>query len=257
MNAQRTFAIAANVFREVIRDRVLYLAGLFAVIMVVATLLLPEISAGAENKIILDVGLAAIDLIGLMVTVFVGTGLINREIEKRTALTLIAKPMHRSEFVVGKHIGLSTVLAVFTAIMTVFYFGVLSLNQIEYPIVSIITATSYLILQLCLIAAVAILFGVFTSSLIATILTFATYLMGHFSRDLVTLSQLTDSPSAQRLVKGIYLILPDLSRFNLKNDAVYDILPNTPTLLSDAGYGLLYTALLLTLAVWIFSRREF
>ena len=257
MNAQRTFAIAANVFREVIRDRVLYLAGLFAVIIVVATLLLPEISAGAENKIILDVGLAAIDLIGLMVTVFVGTGLINREIEKRTALTLIAKPMHRSEFVVGKHIGLSTVLAVFTAIMTVFYFGVLSLNQIEYPIVSIITATSYLILQLCLIAAVAILFGVFTSSLIATILTFATYLMGHFSRDLVTLSQLTDSPSAQRLVKGIYLILPDLSRFNLKNDAVYDILPNTPTLLSDAGYGLLYTALLLTLAVWIFSRREF
>ena len=257
MNAQRTFAIAANVFREVIRDRVLYLAGLFAVVMVVATLLLPEISAGAENKIILDVGLAAIDLIGLMVTVFVGTGLINREIEKRTVLTLIAKPMHRSEFVVGKHIGLSTVLAVLTAIMTVFYFGMLSLNQIEYPMVSIVTATSYLILQLCLIAAVAILFGVFTSSLIATILTFATYLMGHFSRDLLTLSQLTDSPNAQRLVKGIYLILPDLSRFNLKNDAVYDILPNTPTLLANASYGLLYTTLLLTVAVWIFSRREF
>lgn len=257
MNAQRTFAIAANVFREVLRDRVLYLAGLFAVVIVVATLLLPEISAGAEDKIILDVGLAAIDLIGLVVTVFVGTGLINREIEKRTALTLVAKPMHRSEFIVGKHIGLSTVLAVLTAIMTVFYFGVLSLNQIEYPMVSIVTATSYLILQLCLIAAVAILFGVFTNSLIATILTFATYLMGHFSRDLVTLSQLNDSPGVQCLVKGIYLILPDLSRFNLKNDAVYDILPNTFTLLADAGYGLLYTTLLLTLAVWIFSYREF
>lgn len=257
MNTQRTFAIAGNVFREVLRDRVLYLAGLFAVVMVVATLLLPEISAGAEDKIILDVGLAAIDLIGLVVTVFVGTGLISREIEKRTVLTLAAKPMHRSEFIVGKHIGLSTVLAVLTAIMTVFYFGVLSLNQIEYPIVSIVTATSYLILQLCLIAAVAILFGVFTSSLIATILTFATYLMGHFSRDLVALSQLTDNPGIQRLVKGIYLILPDLSRFNLKNDAVYGILPNTPMLLADAGYGLLYTMLLLTLAVWIFSCREF
>jgi len=257
LNTQRTFAIAANVFREVLRDRVLYLAGLFAVVMVVATLLLPEISAGAEDKIILDVGLAAIDLIGLVVTVFVGTGLINREIEKRTALTLAAKPMHRSEFIVGKHIGLSTVLAVLTAIMTVFYLGVLSLNQIEYPIVSIVTATSYLILQLCLIGAVAILFGVFTSSLIATILTFATYLMGHFSRDLVALSQLTESPSIQRLVKGVYLILPDLSRFNLKNDAVYDILPNTSTLLADASYGLLYTTLLLTLAVWIFSYREF
>lgn len=257
MNAQRTFAIAGNVFREVIRDRVLYLTGLFAVIMVVAALLLPEISAGAEDKIILDVGLAAIDLLGLVVTVFVGTGLINREIEKRTALTLIAKPMNRSEFIVGKHLGLSMVLAVLVALTTAFYFVVLSLNQIQSPVVTILIATAYLLLQLCLIAAVAILFGVFTSSLIATILTFATYLMGHFSRDLVTLSQLTDNLSIQRLVKGLYLVLPDLSRFDLKNDAVYGILPAPPMLLAHASYGLLYTTLVLSLAAWIFSYREF
>ncbi|HEY9844764.1 MAG TPA: ABC transporter permease [Candidatus Caenarcaniphilales bacterium] len=257
MKFSRVLAIATNVFREVLRDRVLYLIGLFAILMVVAASLLPEVSAGAQDKIMLDLGLAAINLLGLVVAVFVGTGLVNREIEKRTALTLIAKPLKRIEFVVGKHLGLSTVLAVLVVLTTAFYLFVLRLNQIQYPADSILIAALYMMLQLCLISAVAILFGVFTSSLLATMLTFATYLMGHFSQDLVTLSRLTDSVSIQRLAQGIYLILPDLSRLDLKNDAVYGALPDIPTLLVHASYGLLYTALVLSAASWIFSYREF
>lgn len=251
------FAIANNVFREVIRDRVLYLAGLFAILMMVAVLLLPEISAGAEDKIILDVGLAAIDLLGLVVAVFVGTGLVNREIERRTALTLIAKPITRVEFIVGKHLGLSSVLAVLVGLTTASYVTVLKLNQIQYPGGTIVIEALYTLLELTLITAVAILFGVFTSSLIAILLTFATYLMGHFIQDLVSLSQLTENLSIRRLAQGIYLVLPDLSRLDLKNEAVYGSLPSTPVLLTHAGYGLLYTALLLTVATWVFSRREF
>lgn len=251
------FAIANNVFREVIRDRVLYLAGLFAILMMVAVLLLPEISAGAEDKIILDVGLAAIDLLGLVVAVFVGTGLVNREIERRTALTLIAKPITRVEFIVGKHLGLSSVLAVLVGLTTASYVTVLKLNQIQYPGGTIVIEALYTLLELTLITAVAILFGVFTSSLIAILLTFATYLMGHFIQDLVSLSQSTENLSIRRLAQGIYLVLPDLSRLDLKNEAVYGSLPSTPVLLTHAGYGLLYTALLLTVATWVFSRREF
>ncbi len=250
-------AIANNVFREVIRDRVLYLASLFTILLMVAVLLLPEISAGAEDKIILDVGLAAIDLLGLVVAVFVGTGLVNREIERRTALTLIAKPITRVEFIVGKHLGLSTVLAVLVGLTTASYVTVLKLNQIQYPGGTIVIEALYTLLELTLITAVAILFGVFTSSLIAILLTFATYLTGHFIRDLVSLSQLTENLSIRRLAQGIYLVLPDLSRLDLKNDAVYGSLPSTPVLLTHAGYGLLYTALLLTVATWVFSHREF
>lgn len=257
MNFRRISAIAINVFREVIRDRVLYLTVLFGILMIMAVLLLPEISAGAQDKIILDIGLAAIDLLGLIVAVFVSAGLVNREIEKRTALTLIAKPITRVEFIVGKHLGVSTVLAVLIGLTTAFYVTVLKLNQIQYPGSTIVIEALYTLLELALITAVAILFGVFTSSLIATLLTFATYLMGHFSRDLVSLSQLAESPSIQRLAQGIYLVLPDLSRLDLKNDAVYGSLPSTPVLLTHAGYGLLYTALLLTVATWVFSRREF
>ena len=103
MNFFRIWAIAANGFREVIRDRILYVIGFFAILMALALRLLPEISVGADGKIFLDLGLAATSLLGAIVAIFVGTGLINKEIEKRTVLVLIPKPISRTEFIIGKH----------------------------------------------------------------------------------------------------------------------------------------------------------
>lgn len=257
LNPKRVFTIATNVFWEVIRDRVLYLVGLFAILMLVAILLLPEISAGAEDKIILDVGLAAIGLLGLIVAVFVGAGLVSKEIEKRTALTLIAKPMSRAEFIVGKQAGLSAVLAVLVSLMTAIYLFSIQLNQIPHSTSSILIATFYIFLKLSLITAAAILFGAFTNSLVATILAFVVYLVGQSSQELMTLGNLSRNPDIQRLTQGIYLALPDLSRLDLKNDAVYGLLPSVPVLLTNAGYGLIYLILLLTIATFVFSLREF
>jgi ABC-type transport system involved in multi-copper enzyme maturation permease subunit len=255
----RIWVIATNVFREVIRDRVLYLVGLFAILFVAATALLPEVSANNQEKITLDVGLAAIALFGLVIAVFVGTGLVNKEIEKRTVYVLIAKPISQAEFIFGKHLGLSAVLAVLVLAMTAIYLGVLTVYKIPYPLISILLASLYLFFELSLITAVAILFGVFTSSLLATLLTFAVYLMGHFSRDLVALGRLSENPTLQQVTQGLYLILPDLSRLDLKNQAVYgtELLPSPIELMSNALYGLVYAALLLTISTLVFSRRQF
>ncbi len=257
VNFKRIAAIAANVFREVFRDRVLYLTGIFTGLLVLAILFLREVSVGTENKMTLDVGMAAIGLLGLVVTVFVGTSLINQEIEKRTALILIAKPMSRAEFIVGKHLGLSAVLAVLVALMTLIFLITMSAMQFQYPLGSLLMAVLYLTLELSLLSAVAIVFGVFTSSLVATLLTFAVYFMGHFSQNLVTLSRSVKDPGLQNLIQGIYLIFPDLSRLDLKNQAVYGLLPDGATLLVNAVYGLIYIIFLLTLATIIFANREF
>jgi Cu-processing system permease protein len=257
MNIFRVWAIGTNVFREVFRERVLYVAALFGVALVIAVLLLNEVSGGAEGKISLDVGLAGISLLGLTVAAFMGAGLINKEIEKKTALVLIAKPMSRSEFIVGKHLGLTSILAVLVVLMNLMLFGVMTWRGIPFSWTSLSVSGLYLILELSLMTAVALLFGVFTSSLIATILTFAVYLMGRSSQNLVTLSQSIKTDSVKSIVKGIYLIFPDLSRLNLKDQAVYGILPDTGTLTLNAGYGILYIVLLLAIASLIFARREF
>ncbi len=253
----RIWAIASNGFREVIRDRVLYIIGFFALLLVIALRLLPKVAATTENKILIDFGLGAIDLLGVIVAVFVGTGLINKEIEKRTVLVLIPKPLNRAEFIIGKHLGLVGVLAVLIVAMTLIYLILLSFSQVEYPLGSILVSTLYLFLELCLITAVALMFGVFTSSLLAALLTFGVYLMGNLSPDVLKFGNLSQNSSVQMLTQGLYLVLPDLSRLNLKNEAVYGLLPSPLTLLSNGLYGLFYTVLLLAIAILIFSRREF
>ena len=257
MNFKRLWAIAANVFREVFRDRVLYIAGLFAVGLVLSVIFLNEISAGTEAKISLDVGFAGIGLLGLTVAAFEGAGLINKEIDKRTALVLIAKPISRSEFVVGKHLGLSAVLWALMVLMTVIFLAVMSWRQIDYPLGSFLLAITFMGLELSVITAVAISFGVFTSSLMATVLTFAVYLMGHFSKNLLVLSESIETKSIKAIAQVIYLVFPDLSRLDLKNQAIYGISIDPNTLALNAGYGIAYIVLLLAIATTIFAYREF
>ena len=141
--------------------------------------------------------------------------------------------------------------------MTVIFLAVMSWRQIDYPLGSFLLAITFMGLELSVITAVAISFGVFTSSLMATVLTFAVYLMGHFSKNLLLLSESIETKSIKMIAQGIYLVFPDLSRLNLKNQAIYGLSIDPAALAIDAGYGLLYIVLLLSVATIIFSRREF
>ena len=259
MSLGRIFVMATNVFREVIRDRILYIIGFYALLMVVVMQLLPQIAASTEDKIFLDFGLAAMNVLGLIVAVFVGTGLVSKEIEKRTVLSLIAKPISRAEFIIAKHLGLSSVLALLVAVMTVIYLALLQFQGITYSLVSILLAAVFLFLQLSLITAFALALGVFTSSVLATLLTFGVYLMGNFSQDLVNIGRISKNPGFERVTQTLYLILPDLSRLDLKNLAVYgtQLLPDSLTLLANAAYGVVYIVLVLAIAILVFARREF
>ena len=257
MSFGRIWAIASNGFREVIRDRILYLIGFFAILMIIVWRLLPQVAVGTADKILLDFGLAAASILGVIVAVFVGTGLINKEIEKRTILVLIPKPISRAEFIIGKHLGLTGVLGVLVISVTAIYLGILSLSKIDYPLLSLVISSFFLFLELSLLTAAALMFGVFTSSLLATFLSFGVYLVGHLSQDMVRLGKLTENPGFQKFTQGLYLVLPDLSRLDLKNDAVYGVLPSPLTLATNALYGVVYTVLLLAIAIFIFSRRQF
>lgn len=259
MNLARIFVIAQNVFREMVRDRILYVIGFYAVVLAIAFRVIPEFAATTEDKMFLDFGMAIISILTLIIAIFIGTGMVNKEIDKRTVLVLIAKPVSRSEIIVGKFFGLSAVLAVLVTAMTIIYLLFLQIGNIPHSIFSILIAAVFSCLQLFLITAVAITFGVFTSSLLAVTLTFAVYLMGNITPDLVQLGRLSNNPMMEKITQGLYLILPDLSRLDLKNDAVYGLqaLPDATALITSVGYGVLYCVMLLAIANFIFWRREF
>jgi ABC-type transport system involved in multi-copper enzyme maturation permease subunit len=257
MNLLRVWTIASNGFREVIRDRLLYVIGFFSILLVLASRLLPQISVGADGKIFLDLGLALTALLGAIVAIFVGTSLINKEIEKKTVLVLIPKPLSRAEFIVGKHLGLTAVLAVLIGLMTFIFWILVLAAKIPFSLNHLLIVQGFLLIELSLLIAVTIAFGVFTSSILATLLSFGVYLMGHVSTDLLKLGALTKNGNIEAITQTIYLFLPDLERLNLRNDAIYGILPSSGALWAAAFYGILYTMVLLLIAIAIFSRRQF
>jgi len=255
----RIWTIARNVFLEVIRDRILYVVGVFGIIMVMAITLLPEVAAGTEDKLIVDTGLAAINVLSLFVVVFIGTGLINKEIEKKTVLVLIAKPVSRAEFILGKHLGLSLVMLVLIGSLTALMLGLLSFSEIPYQLGLMLLATLFMFLEMVLLIAAAMMFGVITSTVLATLMTLAIFAVGHETRNILALDKIAESENFSRIAEGLFLVLPDLERLNLKNEIANGFVapPSGGGLLENAAYGLIYTALLLTVTVAVFERRQF
>jgi ABC-type transport system involved in multi-copper enzyme maturation permease subunit len=191
------------------------------------------------------------------VAVLVGASLINQEVERRTILALLAKPVSPTEFVVGKHLGLAAVLTVLVTALGLVFLTVMMIQGVTVPLPSLLWAIGFTAVEAVVLAAIALFFGSFTSTILATLLSLATYLMGHLSANLVGLTTLSDNPGLTHLAQTLYLVLPDLERFNLRNQAVYGtaLLPDLPTLVNHLLYGVVYIALLLGLASLAFSRR--
>jgi ABC-type transport system involved in multi-copper enzyme maturation permease subunit len=261
--------IAANVFKESVRDKVLYSIVLFAVIIIAASMLLGQLTAGQEVKIVKDLGLAAISLFGHFIAIFIGIGLVSKEVERRSIYALLAKPMSRAELVLGKFFGLLSTLSLNVVVMTVALVIVLGVYEATEPaqvraswegpaLDPALGVAAFLILvELAVVTAIALCFSTFTSPVLASAFSIGLVIAGHFSADLKNFEQVVDSPVAAAMARGLYYVLPNLAPFDVKSQVVH-ALPIAPMYVAlTTGYGVVYVGALLTLAVLFFSRRDF
>ena len=261
--------IAVNVFRESVRDRVPYNLVLFALLLIGASYLLGQLTAGQDVKIIKDLGLAAISVFGLFIAIFIGIGLVSKEVERRSIYALLAKPISRPQFIAGKYAGLVLTLAVNVAVMTIALYAVLGyLTWIETPEFkasweapgvdpAMPKAILLIFVELMLVTAIALFFSTFSSPILSAALTFGLYIAGNFNADLKNFEQVVDSPAAAWLARGLYHVLPDLSAFDVKIQVVHGLPVAAGYIWSTLGYGALYIVALLLAAMVIFSRRDF
>ena len=261
--------VALSVFRESVRDRVFYNLVLFAVLLVGASLLLGQLTAGQDVKIIKDLGLAATSLFGLFVAIFVGINLVSKEIERRSIYPLLAKPLRRSEFIVGKYLGLLLTLAVNVAVMTVAIYAVLLYMSYGVPArlqqawdtpalsPSLLIAIGLIYVELAVVTAVALFFSTYSSPVLSAIFTLGVYVIGQFSTDLKQLDTIVDSPVAIGIAKACYYVLPDFSRFDVKLAVVHGLPVTSGFVASSVAYGAAYIAALVVGGIVLFSRRDF
>ena len=255
----RIFAIARNAFREAVRDRVLYNLVLFVLLLTAAAIFIGELSGGQERKVIVDLGLSAMLLFGTFIAIFVGVGLVYKEIEKRTIYAIFSKPVGRGEFLLGKYLGLCLTLFVNVVVMGLgVSLALIYVNRGWDPLVLVIWPAVLLIfLELMIITAIALLFSSFSSPALSALLTFFVFIIGHFSSDLKSLATSMGSTAARGLFAALYYLLPNLSNYSFITPAAHGQTPGAAFVTMTTLYAVCYIAVILAAATLVFSRRNF
>jgi ABC-type transport system involved in multi-copper enzyme maturation permease subunit len=264
-----TLWIAVNVFRESVRDKVLYNLVLFAVLLMGASYLIGQLTAGQDVKIIKDLGLAATSIFGLFIAVFIGIQLVSKEVERRSIYSLLAKPIERYQVVLGKYAGLVLTLAVNISLMAVALYLVLAyMNWMTHPTVraaweapaldpALIVAVGLTFVELAIVTAIALFFSTFTTPILSAAFTFGTFVAGRLSTDLRNFEQVVEAPGAAVLAEALYWVLPNLAQFDVRTNVVHGIPVAAGHVTLAVAYAVLYVAALLIGAAMIFSRRDF
>jgi ABC-type transport system involved in multi-copper enzyme maturation permease subunit len=261
--------IAINGFREAVRDKVMYSLVAFAILLIGASYILGELTAGQDVKIIKDLGLSSIGLFGLFMAIFIGIGLVSKEVERKSVYALLAKPIRRADLVLGRYLGLVLTLVVNIGVMTAALYIVLAYigwretesarQALEAPLLdsALMVAVGLTLVQLMMVTAVAVFFSTFSTPILSAALTFCVYVAGYFSADLRNFDQVVDSRTAQALARGLYYVLPNFGPFDVTAQVVHGIHLGWRYVGATVAYGVTYIALLLVISVTIFSRRDF
>lgn len=264
-----TALIALNVFRESVRDKVLYNLVLFAVLLIAASYLIGQLTAGQDIKIIKDLGLAATSVFGVFIAVFIGIGLVSKEVERRSIYAMLAKPIERHQLVIGKYAGLVLTLAVNLSVMAAALYAVLAYMQwlapanmlvaLDAPAVDpvMLKAVVLIFAELSVVTAIALFFSTFSSPILSATFTFGFFVAGHFSADLRNFDQVVESKAAVRLAHALYWVLPNLATFDVKPQVVHGAPVTAGYVALALAYAAAYIGALLTASVLVFSRRDF
>tara|TARA_B100000315_G_scaffold106964_1_gene98156 strand:+ start:20615 stop:21382 length:768 start_codon:yes stop_codon:yes gene_type:complete len=252
----KIFAIAVNTFREAVRDKILYSLLIFALLMIASSVFISTLSVGDQIKIIKDMGLSMISLFGTLIAIFVGVGLVYKEIEKRTIYTIITKPIGRYQFLMGKYCGLILTLLVEIAVMATSFLLLLYFFPGSYD-PAIFKAIYLIFIELMLVTAVALLFSSFSTPILSGIFTLLFFVIGHLTYDLKILVVESKMKSLVYFSNILYYGLPNLENFNIKSRVVHHLPVGWDYMLFTTLYGLFYILLLLSLSITVFQRRDF
>lgn len=252
----RSLAIAGNTVREAIRHRVLYTLLFFALTLIGTGVLLATLSYVERDRILQDIGLSATRVFAVAIAIFVGIHLVHREVDRRTIFTVLSKPITRSEFLLGKYLGLVATLWLQIAVMGLAFVAVsllagAPLGRVHAAALALIGA------EVAVVVAVALFFSSFTTPMLASLFTAGLWVIGQLSRDLRALGAQSDSEGVRNATAALYRALPDFQAFDLGAHAARGLAIAASDVWLPLAYATGYAVLVLTVATWIFERRDF
>lgn len=249
-------ATAWNGFREARRNRVTVVVGVFLAVLLLSSQLVTEVTVTTLERVLTDFGLGAMSLILVFLSIFLSTGLLSREIERKTIYLVVTKPVSRSTFLLARVAGNMITLAVLLLGMSLLFIVELTLFGAA-PNSMQLVALLGLLVELLVLTSAGVLMSSFAGTTVSAVVVVGLYLVGHLAPDLYNLSGRSESAGFRFAGRAMYYMLPDLERLNFRPQAAYQVAVDAKTLLQNLGYGLAWSAVLLALAVIIFNRRDF
>jgi Cu-processing system permease protein len=251
-------AIAGNTVREALRDRILYNLFIFAVLLTVGSLTVSTLTLGEQSRIISNMGTGATQLFGTLIAVFLGVALISRELDRRTCYPVLARPVSRATFVVGKYLGLLATLALNVLLMAVATAAMLYLYRADGSWVdpAFLAAFGLMVVQFAICGALAVLFSTFSSATLSAILALALIGAGWLFSEVRLFWLLSSRVSMKWLVRVLDFVLPNMGLLDLKEAVVYGDPVTAGSFVARLAYGCAYSATLIALAALVFSRRD-
>ena len=254
---KRILAIAQNTFRETLRDRILWSALVVMLALIAFSLFIGSISIEQDTRMIIDFGLTSIYLLQMFVAIFIGSMLMYKDVERRTFFLIIPKPIRRAEIILGKCAGLTGTTIAVTALSTLTLFGILYLKGIHDAYLPILVSVFLSLLESVILILLSILLSGLTSPILAAVYTIAFFLIGHSSNILRTLIETQSGALSGFFLKVAYYAMPNLEKFNIRNDVVYAAIPDAHGIFATLLYTLAYAIFLFLLARFMFEKKEF
>lgn len=249
-------AMVWNGFREARRNRVTVVVGVFAAVVLLSSTLVTEVTVNTFDRVLTDFGLGMMSLILVFLTVFLSSGLLSREIERRTIFLMVSKPVSRMQFLLAKLAGTMLTLGVLLVAMTLIFLSQLAMFGADITSTQLVAAAG-LWFELLVISSAGILFSSFSGPAVSAIATTGLYFAGHLAGDLYAIATRSESSAIQAMGRGLYYMLPNLERVNFRTQATYALPVDMSTFLSGAAYSLAWAAVFTALAIFIFERRDF
>jgi len=252
----RVLAIAQNTIREAVRERLVLVLGLFGFALLIGSQALSPLALGEGRKVVIDFGLAGSMLLATLLAVFLGSSLLHKELERRTVYSILAKPIRREEFILGKFLGLWVTTSALLVAMAVILAMVVTVAYGDTPW-SILGSVGLSVIELGIVTAVVVLFSSFTTPALTAFFGICAVVVGHFAEDLRYFASRGAPPLVRALTETVYWTLPHLSVFNARGLAVHGIPVEPERMLFALAYGALYIGGLMIFAGTVFRRREF
>ena len=249
-------AFITQTFREAIRNKILYGIGFFAIAIFLFSLVLGELSLYEQERVIRDVGMTFIMIMGIGLAIYTGVGLIHREMDRKIIYTILSKPVRRYQVIIGRFLGIGVTLFVELAAMFLVFVGLLLVRHMNVD-VTLFQAFWLTYIESLVIAAAALMFSTFSSSMLSSLMSVGFVIIASLYPQIGIYAEQSKMIELRAFMNGAQFVLPNFDHFDVSTQVSYALeIPATHVLWSSL-HGLTYIVVLICIAAVVMEKRDF